>query len=143
MNLKRGRSSSVRARERSAIVLLAADGLQNKEIAARLGEDVMKVGRWRHRYAQAGLPGILKDKSRPGRIPPIAASVRSRIVEMTLHETPVGNTHWSRTTMSKASGVSASTVGRICVPFRDNRVETGVFDCTIKSGDMERGTMGV
>ena len=111
--IKRGRAFSVRAKERSAIVLLAADGLQNREIAARLGEDVMKVGRWRHRYAQAGLPGILKDKSRPGRIPPIAASTRSRIVKMTLQDTPAGSTHWSRTSMSKASGVSASTVGRI------------------------------
>ena len=111
--IKRGRASSVRAKERSAIVLLAADGLQNREIADRLGEDVMKVGRWRHRYAQAGLSGILKDKSRPGRIPPIAASTRSRIVKMTLQDTPAGSTHWSRTSMSKASGVSASTVGRI------------------------------
>jgi len=73
----------------------------------------MKVGRWRHRYAQAGLPGILKDKSRPGRIAPIAASTRSRIVKMTLQDAPAGSTHWSRTSMSKASGVSASTVGRI------------------------------
>ena len=95
--IKRGRASSIRAKERSAIVLLAADGLQNKEIADRLGEDVMKVGRWRHRYAQAGLPGILKDKSRPGRIPPIAASTRSRVVKMTLTDLPAGATHWSRT----------------------------------------------
>jgi len=64
-------------------VLLAADGLQNREIADRLGEDVMKVGRWRHRYAQAGLPGILKDKSRPGRIPPIRRGVFQSVGDVT------------------------------------------------------------
>lgn len=112
-SIKRGRSSSVRAKERAAIVLLAADGLKNNEIADRLDEDIMKVGRWRSRYAQSGLAGILKDKSRPGRIPPIAASTRTRIVKMTLENKPEGSTHWSRTSMAKASGVSPSSVGRI------------------------------
>ena len=45
--LRRGRSSAVRARERAAIILLAADGLENQEIARQLGQDKMKVGRWR------------------------------------------------------------------------------------------------
>ncbi|HEY5779643.1 MAG TPA: IS630 family transposase [Terrimicrobiaceae bacterium] len=111
--MKRGRSSSIRNQERAAIVLLAAEGLENKEIAARLNQDKMKVGRWRGRYAKAGLAGILKDKSRPGRIAPVAASTRSRIVEMTLEEKPPGATHWSRASMAKATGVSPSTVGRI------------------------------
>ena len=111
--MKRGRSSSIRTRERAAIVLLAADGLENKEIATILGQDKMKVGRWRQRYAKAGLTGILKDKSRPGRIPPVAPSTRSRIVKMTLEEKPSGATHWSRASMAKATGVSPSTVGRI------------------------------
>jgi transposase len=112
-SIKRARSASVRAKERAAIVLLAADGLKNNEIADRLAEDIMKVGRWRSRYAQSGLAGILKDKSRPGRIPPIAASTRSRIVKMTLENKPEGSTHWSRTSLAKASGVSPSSVGRI------------------------------
>jgi transposase len=59
--IKKARSSSVRARERAAIILLAGDGLENKEIARRLGEDKMKVGRWRQRYAKGGLEAILKD----------------------------------------------------------------------------------
>lgn len=111
--IKRGRASSVRAKERAAIVLLAADGLQNREIAARLGEDVMKVGRWRQRYAMSGLAGILKDKTRPGRIPPVGRSTRSHIVKMTLQDKPTGATHWSRSSMAKVSGVSASSIGRI------------------------------
>jgi transposase len=111
--IRRSRCASVRLRERAAIVLLAADGCENKAIAARLGEDKMKVGRWRARYAKAGFAGIFKDKSRPGRIPPVPAALRSRIVRMTLEEQPPGATHWSRTSMAKAMGVSPSSVGRI------------------------------
>lgn len=111
--IRRGRSSPVRARQRAAIVLLAAEGLQNRQIAARLGEDKMKVGRWRTRYARGGLEAILKDKTRPGRIAPLSQAIRSRIVKWTLEEKPAGATHWSRTTMAKQAGVSPSSVGRV------------------------------
>lgn len=111
--IRRGRSSAVRARERAAIILLAADGLENQEIARRLGQDKMKVGRWRSRYAQGGLEAILKDKSRPGRIRPLAKTIKSRIIQLTLKEKPPGATHWSRTTMAKRVGVSPSSVGRV------------------------------
>lgn len=122
----RSRSSPVRLKERAAIVLLAADGLKNKEIAAKLREDKMKVGRWRIRYAKAGFAGILKDKSRPGRIPPVPAATRSRIVKMTTREQPPGATHWSRNSMAKATGVSPSSVGRIWAAhgLKPHRVET-------------------
>ena len=111
--IRRGRSSSVRAKERAAIVLLAAEGLQNQQIASQLGQDKMKVGRWRSRYAQGGLEAILKDKTRPGRIAPLAPALKSRIVTLTLGEPPPGATHWSRTTMAQAVGVSPSSVGRV------------------------------
>lgn len=111
--IRQGRSSSVRAKERAAMVLMAADGLENQEIARRLGQDKMKVGRWRRRYAEGGLPAILKDKSRPGRIPALSKAIKSRIVKLTLNEKPPGATHWSRTTMAKKAGVSPSSVGRV------------------------------
>jgi len=111
--IRKGRSSAVRAQERAAIVLLAADGLENQAIARRLGQDKMKVGRWRRRYAHGGLAAILKDKSRPGRIPALAAAVRSSIVRLTLKEKPAGATHWSRTSMARRVGVSPSSVGRV------------------------------
>jgi len=107
------RSAPLRLKERAAIILLAADGLENKEIAEQLGEDPGKVGRWRSRFAQLGLPGILKDKTRPGRIAPISSRKQKRIVNMTLHDKPANATHWSRRSMAKAAGVSPSTVGRI------------------------------
>ena len=93
------------------MILLAADGLENKKIAVRLGQDPGKVGRWRQRYVQMGLAGILKDKTRPGRIAPIAASMRSRIVKLTLTAKPAGATHWSRKSLAREVGVSPSTCG--------------------------------
>ncbi len=111
--IRRARSSAERAKERAAIVLLAADGLENQEIARRLSQDKMKVGRWRRRYAEGGLEAILKDKSRPGRIAPLPAATKSRIIRMTLKEKPEGATHWSRTLMARRAGVSPSSVGRV------------------------------
>jgi transposase len=107
------RSNPQRLIDRAKIVLLAADGLENKEIASELGQDRGKVGRWRQRYAQHGMDGILKDKTRPGRIPAISDSLRSEIIKQTLDSKPEGATHWSRTTMASAMGVSPSTVGRV------------------------------
>lgn len=111
--LSKARSSAIRLQERAEIVLLAAEGLQNKEIAKRMKTDLGKVGRWRRRYAELGLDGILKDKSRPGRIPPVSRSLRSRIIKLTLTSTPKAATHWSRASMARKVGVSPSTVGRI------------------------------
>ena len=76
----KARNVADRLRERSRIILLADDGLENKEIAERLAQDPGKVGRWRKRYAEQGLEGIIKDKTRPGRIAPISSAKRSRII---------------------------------------------------------------
>ena len=111
--LSRARSSAERLKERARIVLLAAEGMENKDIARKLNQDRGKVGRWRQRFAQQGMAGIEKDKSRPGRIAPLSARTRSKIIGMTLNEKPPGATHWSRNTMARAAGVSASSVGRI------------------------------
>lgn len=111
--LSRGGRSSARVRERSRLVLLAAEGLQNKEIARRTGMDRGKVGRWRQRSATRGLAGILKDKTRPAGKEPVSQALRKRMVELTLHGKPSGATHWSRETMARQVAVSPSSVGRI------------------------------
>jgi len=111
--LSRGRRVSVRLAQRASIVLLAAEGLQNKQIGERLGVTRQTAGRWRDRYAAHGLSGIEKDAPRPGRKRRISDKRRAAVVRKTLHETPEGQTHWSRSTMSKATGLSESTIGRI------------------------------
>lgn len=110
---RRARSAPLRLKERAAMILLAAQGLENRTIAKRLKQDVGKVGRWRQRYAQFGLEGIAKDKTRPGRVRSLSAALRSRIVKLTLHSKPKQATHWSRTSMAQEVGVSPSSVGRV------------------------------
>jgi transposase len=111
--LKRGRRVSVRLAERAAIVLHAADGLEDQEIGQRMGMTRQKAGRWRKRYAKLGLAGIEKDAPRPGRKRRIDDQKRAAVVNKTLQEKPEGQTHWSRSTMANATGISDSTVGRI------------------------------
>jgi transposase len=111
--LKRSRRVSVRLAERAAIVLHAADGLENQQIGKRMNISRQKAGRWRDRYAQHGLAGIEKDAPRPGRKRHITEKQRAAVVRKTLKQTPEGQTHWSRATMATATGLSESTIGRI------------------------------
>jgi transposase len=111
--LKRGRRVSVRLAERAEIILHAADGLENQQIAKRMGISRQKAGRWRDRYAALGLTGIEKDAPRPGRQRRIGKERRAAVVRKTLEEKPEGQTHWSRATMAAATGYSESTIGRI------------------------------
>ena len=111
--LSRSGRTSVRLAERSRIVLLAAKGLNNYEIASRLDITRQKAGRWRNRFVEQGLAGIERDAPRSGRIPTISRRKRARIIKKTLEEKPPNATHWSRTLMAKAMGVSESTVGKI------------------------------
>lgn len=113
LRLSKARSASKRCQERAQFILLAAEGLQNNEIAQRLGQDRKKIGRWRARFSKGGIEAILKDKTRPGRIAPISAAARSRIIKLTTKQKPEGHTHWSRATMAREVGVSPSTVGRV------------------------------
>jgi len=124
--LSRGRRVSVRLAQRASIVLCAADGLENKQIGERLGITRQTAGRWRDRYATHGLAGIEKDAPRPGRKRRIDDKQRAAVVRKTLHETPEGQTHWSRSTMSKATGLSESTIGRIWREhgLKPHRIET-------------------
>jgi transposase len=124
--LAKARSSSQRVKERAAIVLLAAKGMKNKEISKCLGQTQKKVGCWRRRFAEGGLAAILKDKSRPGRIPPISARTRSKIIRLTTGDKPAGSTHWSRASMARKVGVSPSTVGRVWAAngLKPHRVKT-------------------
>lgn len=109
----RGRSTPARLVLRAQIVLLAAEGKENQEIAVSLGIMRHTVGRWRRRFALLGLSGIEKDAPRSGRQPALSQKLILEIVRKTTRETPQDATHWSTRSMAKAVGVSASTVRRV------------------------------
>ncbi len=105
----RSRLTSVRLVQRARIVLLAAQGLQDKAIAARLNVGRVQVARWRERYVRLRLAGIEHDLPRGA--PPAKVDV-ARLVELTTQSTPKAATHWSTRTMAGALGVSAASVSR-------------------------------
>ena len=107
--LARSRLTSVRLALRARIVVLAAQGLQNIEIAARLGVGRVQVSRWRERYIESRLAGIERDLPRGA--PPTTVDV-ARLVELTTQSTPEAPTHWSTRTMAAELGVSAASVSR-------------------------------
>lgn len=109
----RSRSLPARVVERSRIVLLAAAGKQDKEIARSLHLTPKKVSRWRKRFLRLGLAGLEKDAPRPGRTPKINARLIKRVVDMTTRQTPANATHWSTRTMAQAASISEASVRRI------------------------------
>ena len=111
--LARGRRVAVRVAERARIVLLAAEGKQNREIAEISGAARRTVGVWRLRFAEKRIAGILKDAPRAGRLPSIGEDVIREIVRKTTQETPVAGTHWSTRSLAKVMGLSPSTIGRV------------------------------
>ncbi len=98
---------------RAEIVLLSADGLGTTEIMHRTGKAKTCVWRWQERFAEAGVDGLLRDKTRPSRIKPLAPEVAERVVALTLGDPPGETTHWTGDMMAKAAGISASAVRRI------------------------------
>jgi len=107
--LARSKLSSVRLAQRARIVLLAAEGMQNKTIAQQLGVGRVQVARWRERYAESRLAGIERDLPRGA--PPAKVDV-ARLVELTTQTKPKAATHWSTRTMAAELGVSAASVSR-------------------------------
>jgi len=99
----RARSLSVRLVERARIVLLAAAGKQDKDIAAELGITAQKASRWRKRFLALGMVGLEKDAPRPGRTPSISAAKVKRVIQKTTQEKPVHRTHWSTRSMAPKS----------------------------------------
>jgi len=109
MKLARSKRTSVRLAQRAQIVLLAAQGLQNKAIAEQLGIGRVQVARWRERYLESGLQGIERDLPRGA--PPVKVDVE-RLVQLTTQSTPEAATHWSTRKMAQVLGVASSTVMR-------------------------------
>ncbi len=101
---------------RAKIVLRCAEGGTNKEAAADLGVDESTVERWRARFIARRLEG-LHDERRPGRPPSILLDQVEDVVMATLESTPGKDTHWSRASMARRTGLSKSTIGRIWKKF--------------------------
>ena len=113
----RGRSTSARLVLRAKIVLRAAAGMENADIAAELGCTRRTVGTWRNRFVEGRTEVLKQDAPRSGRTPSVRTDKEAEIVRRTTQETPANATQWSTRTMAQAVGVSKDTVRRV---WRDN-----------------------
>jgi transposase len=109
----RSRSRPARQVERARVVLLAAAGKQDLEIASEVGVSNQKAARWRKRFLKAGLAGLEKDAPRPGRTPTITPIKVQEVIRKTTQVKPANATHWSTRTMAEATGLSEKSVRRI------------------------------
>src|SRR3954469_22337949 len=112
----RRRSSAQALALRSRIVLAAAAGLNNSEIAVRLESDVATARKWRRRFAALGLEG-LADEPRPGRPRVISDEQVEAVIVKTLEATPKDATHWSTRAMAREVGLTQTAVSRIWRAF--------------------------
>jgi transposase len=121
----RRRTSAQALALRSRIVLLAAEGLRNTEIAERLGIRRNTAATWRSRFAAHRLDG-LSDDPRPGRPRTVTDEQVEEVIVKTLESTPKDATHWSTRSMAKEVGLTQSAVLRIWKAFglQPHRQET-------------------
>ena len=121
----RSRSLPVRVAERARIVLFAASGQQDKEIAARMAMTPKKVSHWRKRFLALGVTGLEKDAPRPGRKRKIGTRLTQRVVTLTTRQKPTNATHWSTRTMAAAVGISEASVAAYLAGPRSEATSRG------------------
>ena len=121
----RRRTSAQALAERSRIVLAAAEGLKNTEIAERLGVHRGTAAQWRSRFVEDRLDGLL-DEPRPGRPRTVTDVQVEEVIVKTLESVPSNATHWSTRSMAAEVGLSQSAVSRIWRAFglQPHRQET-------------------
>ena len=99
---------------RARIILATGEGCGTAAVMRRADVSKPCVWRWQERFMTEGVDGLLHDKTRPSRIPPLPKAVVETVVTRTLGEPPPdGGTHWTAPAMAAASGLSVSSVQRI------------------------------
>lgn len=110
---------------RARIILLCAEEQSNQDVADDLGVNRVTVGKWRKRFLESGLDGLV-DAPRPGAPRTITDEDVERVIAKTLEETPKNATHWSTRSMADVMGLSQSAISRIWRAFslQPHRMET-------------------
>jgi len=111
--------------QRARMVLQCAAGNSNTVVAQQLGITKQTVGKWRRRFVERRLDGLL-DEPRPGAPRQVGDAQVERVIRLTLESTPTEATHWSTRAMAKRCGLSQSMVSRIWRAFglQPHRVES-------------------
>src|SRR5499425_619319 len=114
------RTRPVKHVQRARIVLLSAERLPVLQVAGRAGVSRPAVWRWQRRYAEAGVAGLLRDKTRAPGKQPVAIETVNKVLALTCSDPPGEMTHWTGRAMAKTVGLALHTVQRI---WRANRLQ--------------------
>ena len=127
---------------RARIVLKGADGVSASVTALEMKICLQTVGKWRRRYAERGVDGLL-DEPRPGQPRKITDADVERVLRLTLESKPKAATHWSTREMAKTSGINQTAVSRIWRAFSlaPHRAETFKRAIVHRQGARYRGTL--
>src|SRR3984893_16458163 len=98
---------------RARIVLLTADGLGTNEIMRQTAKSKTCLWRWQERFMQSGVEGLLHDRTRPSRVPPLPPAIGEHVVALTQSDPPGETTHWTAAAMAALARISVSSVQRI------------------------------
>lgn len=111
--------------QRARLILACADGKNNSTVAAQFGVTKQMVGKWRARFCERGVDGLL-DEPRPGAPRKLTDTDVERVLTLTLESTPKDATHWSTRSMAKRTGMTQSAISRIWRAFalQPHRTET-------------------
>jgi transposase len=107
------RSRPLKHVQRAQIVLLSAERLPALAVAQGAGVSRPTVWRWQQRYAEEGVDGLLRDKTRPPGKSPLPAATVAKVLALTCAEPPGEATHWTGRAMAKTVGISLRAVQRI------------------------------
>ena len=110
---------------RARMILRCGEGNNNTQVAHQIGVRIQTVCKWRRRFVERRLDGLL-DEPRPGTPRKVSDTEVERVLTMTLESTPKDATHWSTRSLASASGLSRSTISRIWRAFalQPHRSET-------------------
>lgn len=122
-SMVKSQTIDVRAARRARIVLLAGEGMGDREIARQLSIGRIQAARWRGRFAEGGVEAIQADLPRRGRKPRIDAT---EIVRVTTQTKPQGATQWSTRKLAAKLGISDTTVFKVwrANGLKPHRIET-------------------
>ena len=112
------RNRALKHVQRARIVLVSAERRPVLEVARRTGASRPAVWRWQARYAEEGVEGLVRDKTRPPGKAPLTTATVARVLALTCAEPPGETTHWTGRAMAKAIGVSLSAIQRIWATHR-------------------------
>ncbi len=118
--------------QRAKIILLSEERLPALEVARRAGVSRPAVWRWQQRFAEDGMDGLLRDKTRKPGKRPLSAATAARILAPPCGEPPGEATHWTGRAVAKTVGVSLRTVQRV---WEANRLQPHRIRSFKKSND--------